>query len=320
MVGFARYLSKVPGDTPEIKKPTVITKRKTSKLDEGCKIKSSSVDKHKKTKKVESLAADAAAAATATAIAATTSASVTPNTAAPPPTSVQPTHYKQLPKLPETISNLAISDLYKSVGLDPPTTSVSTPSPTTFVDFKIPDKYIKSLRDKPKDEKDFDDKERNIVTILESIARGETKDESGNLPMLSIDIDNDVFILDPRQRPHPLKSSISGMLELNPGLNDIDDEYLWDNLPMDGLPPYQKTPLGFKEWELEQIEKKKMEKLKSEEYDRKYAKLKAALANPKAFYKKVGGRTKVDRKLLKQYLKLKEEGKIPEEWRNNNTF
>ncbi|RLV93796.1 hypothetical protein JA1_002236 [Spathaspora sp. JA1] len=280
-VSLVRYLSKVPGDVPELKKSSVLTKRKT-KVDEKAK----SVDK-RRTKKVETTTS---AAGTIRATATTTK------------------HYRQLPALPDHIANLPIADLYKSVGLTAP--KPVTPS-NHIVNFKIPDKYIKSRRvppQQPPREKDLD-----IVSLLNSIARGEVKDKSGNLPQLSIDIEDEIIYS--KRGPHPIKSSLSGMFELNPELNDIDDEYLWENLRMDGFPPFQKTPLGFKQWEIEQVERKRLEKLKSEEHDKKYAKLKAALENPKTFYKKVGGRTKVDRKLIKQYLKLKQEGKIPDEWR-----
>ena len=114
---------------------------------------------------------------------------------------------------------------------------------------------------------------------------------------------------------HPLKRSLSGISKMNPGLNKIKDEYLWNIIPeenMFGVPPYQKDePLGFEKWEKNFIEEKEKNRLQKETDQKEYEKFLVDLNASESFVSSKGTRKKIDRKLLKKYKKLKKDGKLP---------
>lgn len=123
---------------------------------------------------------------------------------------------------------------------------------------------------------------------------------------------------------HPLKKSITGIFEINPVLNEINDEVLWslcpkgqmfENAPFDGDSSFDSV---------KKFEKKKNEVLK-EQFSTIQAQVKAAkefestlysansFVRPKATQaskessQKHGGRKKLDRALMKKYIKYSEE-------------
>lgn len=117
---------------------------------------------------------------------------------------------------------------------------------------------------------------------------------------------------------HTLKKSLLGMINLNPSLDEIDDEYLWKILPkgkLFGLPPFESkiSPDGFKNWEKEMLERKHKENSARAIDAKEFNDFQSQLTDSKSFYAKTGARRKLNRKLVKKYKQLKEEGKIPKD-------
>lgn len=122
---------------------------------------------------------------------------------------------------------------------------------------------------------------------------------------------------------HPLKKSITGIFEINPLLNEINDEVLWSLCPLGQM--FENAPFnGDSSFDsVKNFEKKKNEVLK-EQLSATEAKIKAAkdfentlyssnsfvrskAQAPKEASAKSGGRKKLDRALMKKYIKYSEE-------------
>lgn len=124
---------------------------------------------------------------------------------------------------------------------------------------------------------------------------------------------------------HPLKRSITGMFDLNPKLNEVRDELLWKlcpqgnmygNAPFDGETSFDSLKLYedkinkslSNEFESTQAQAKEMKEFENDLYSSKsFVRTKAtkAVQDPSG---KSGGRKKLDRALLKKYIKYSEDG------------
>ncbi|KAK6455847.1 uncharacterized protein RJT20DRAFT_129217 [Scheffersomyces xylosifermentans] len=231
--------------------------------------------------------------------------------------------FSDFPKVPESVLNQPIEELYKFIAEKPIISNdnnneferdTATNKDEKYVDFAIPEKYMKS---KMKDE--ITAKDRALVEELDKFLKLDDEEEiaQSQLKLIKLYYDQETNSFQPLPE-HTLKKSLSGMINLNPSLEDIDDEYLWKLLPKDklfGMPPFESTikPGAFKSWELEMLEKQKKEK-KAKAIDAKeFNDFQAQLTDSKSFYKKTGARRKLDRKLVKRFKQLKEEGKIPKD-------
>lgn len=215
-----------------------------------------------------------------------------------------------MPKVPESILKKPAADLCKEYGisLDPFGNKDGSLSLEKVVDFVIPDKFLKS-----KIREQITDKDRAMLDELERFLKYDDEKDiyksQLTLTKLYFDLTTNSYQMLPE---HPLKKSLSGLVSLNPHLEDVEDEYLWDLIPQEdlfGRPPFEEKfdINGFKKWE-----EKELEKLSAEEKHKKeYEDFKLLLHKNGSFYKTVGGRTKLDRKLVRQYKKLKLEGKVP---------
>lgn len=222
--------------------------------------------------------------------------------------------FKDFPKAPESILKQTAEELFSNINMKP----VSEPpqNKDNFIDFSIPDKYLKS---KAKDE--ITEKDKALVEELDNFIRSNDQLEQAlsQLNFIKLYYDQDSNLYQPLPE-HTLKKSLSGMINLNPSLNDIDDEYLWNLIPKDktfGIPPFEAsiTKDGFKKWEQTQLQKRKSEMKDEEINNKEFEDFKLLLHNSKTFFKvNSNGRRKLDRKLLKRYKKLKQEGKIPKEF------
>lgn len=243
----------------------------------------------------------------------------------------------KFPKVPDSILNQSAKDLYESIGLTPPEEEEMNKKKNTFVDFNIPDDHLKSTIKARITEKD-----RAIVDGLDNMVKSNDDREIRQLhaSVVKLYYDEDTNTYQPLPE-HTLKKSLSGMINLNPHLEDIDDEYLWDLFPRNkpfGNPPFeQKWNINsFKNWENSQLEKLRKEQSIKEDHKKEYSDFLNQLHDSKSLFKKTAanmnqqkesnasvnskGRRKLDRKLLKQYKKLKEEGKIPKDDDDNDKF
>ncbi|CUM66437.1 uncharacterized protein PRCAT00004101001 [Priceomyces carsonii] len=233
--------------------------------------------------------------------------------------------FKDFPKAPQEILDQSLEQLYTSINLKPwvNTNTVSEPSeeeilkkkPENFVDFTIPDKFLKS-----KANEEITSRDRALVEELDNFLKADDVNEvlPSQLNLIKLYYDQNTNSFQPYPE-HTLKRSLLGMINLNPCLNDIDDKYLWKLFPehkLFGVPPFEEGSHGFKKWEREMLEKEKEAKIAKEDDQRELTEFESALKNSKSFFTKPkkGSRRKLDRKLLKKYKKLKEEGKIPKEF------
>lgn len=222
--------------------------------------------------------------------------------------------FKDFPKAPESILKQSAEELFSNINMKP--TVQSTGNKGNFVDFSIPDKYLKSQM---KDE--VTEKDKALVEELDNFLKSNDQLEQAQsqLNFIKLYYDQDTNLYQPLPE-HTLKKSLSGMINLNPSLNDIDDEYLWKLIPKDktfGSPPFEQslTKDGFKQWEKEQIQKHKAEIKEEESNNKEFEDFKQLLHNSKTFFKvNSNGRRKLDRKLLKKYKQLKQQGKIPKDF------
>lgn len=117
---------------------------------------------------------------------------------------------------------------------------------------------------------------------------------------------------------HPLKRSWSKIMPLNPGLHAISNEYLWELVPESKFfksPPFDAhtdSLNGFQDWEIKMKEKAKQrfaESLKDQQEANKAIK---EFNENKSFItpSQSGGRKKLNRKLVKTFRKLQNEGKL----------
>jgi hypothetical protein len=232
-----------------------------------------------------------------------------------PPTDYIP--FNKFPQAPESIMKSSLQDLYGIIGTKPETETSKKSSfkeSENFVDFNIPDKFLKSQI-----KQQITDKDRAMVEELDNFLKTEDEAElaQSQLKLIKLYYDQDTNSFQPLPE-HALKKTLSGMLNLNPSLDDIGDEYLWKLFPKDkifGSPPFEPKiiPNGFKNWEQEKLLELEKEKSARENNVKEFKEFEKQLTNSKSFFKKAGSRKKLDRKLVKQYKKLKLEGKIPKD-------
>lgn len=230
--------------------------------------------------------------------------------------------FADFPKVPESILQASTKDLYSSIGqkLDNEESNLnSSKQPETFVDFAIPEKYLKS-----KIRQQITDKDRAIVEELDNFSKSEDEKElaQSQLKLIKLYYDQDTNSFQPLPE-HSLKKTLSGMLNLNPNLDDIDDEYLWKLIPKDkifGVPPFeQKIEVnGFKKWETEKLKHLKLENSNRDSNIKEFKEFEKQFTKTKSFFKKIGSRKRVDHKLIRKYKKLKQEGKIPSNLNDND--
>ncbi|KAK6200483.1 uncharacterized protein RJT21DRAFT_44324 [Scheffersomyces amazonensis] len=220
--------------------------------------------------------------------------------------------YSQFPKPPASILSKSLQDLYTDMNLESLNDSITTDisnstskdnSETKIKQFEIPDKYLKS-----KMIEQITRKDRQIVDEIDSLLDMDNELEiaQSQLRIIKLYYDQDTESFQPIPE-HPFRKSLSGMLNLNPAMDNIDDEYLWQLFPKNKL-------FGSLPSDPEQELKKKLEqetKAKQEQNDKEYLEWKKSLANSKSIYVKAGSRRKVDRKSARKFKKLEREGKLP---------
>lgn len=220
----------------------------------------------------------------------------------------------KLPKPPREITDMPLEEFYAKVYMrDLPERPEITPSNVFAYKFEIPSQFIRS---------------KNLERGSKSLSSPSSFEPAHNILDFRSDYDtNNMF----RVPEHPLRESITGMFISNPLMEGIDNDFLWDLYPKGKT--FDHVPFGgdasfngFKNWE--KAENKKV-KEKEAQFETKLNEMKefnATLNESKSFYrkaprvtekktaastespKKVGGRRKLDRSLLKQYRKYKNEG------------
>lgn len=222
--------------------------------------------------------------------------------------------FEQFPKAPDNILNLSVEELLSNINMKP----MEKPADDKkhFIEFEIPEKFFKSNR---KEEVTAKDKE--LVEELDRLlsSNDEMDSSRSQLSMLKLYYDQDTDLYQPLPE-HTLKKSLSGMIKLNPCLEEIDDAYLWQLFPKGktfGVPPFEQklTKDGFKKWERDQIKALEKEKEKEARVTKEFEEFKEVLNASQGLFKtRSQGRRKLDRKLLKRYKDLKKEGKIPQDF------
>ncbi|KAI5968060.1 uncharacterized protein KGF55_000044 [Candida pseudojiufengensis] len=256
-----------------------------------------------------------------------------------------------LPKIPTHQQSKSFEEIFKELGqyniflnqLKPVNKGINLIIPREFIKPDLNQQLKKQL--KAEKSKDLDKKIKSFIINSQTTTEQSEKDK--HLIMLGKEISSQ---MEPDQNEiyhtlqHPLKKSLSGLKNLNPALNNINDNYLWDFIPEDKLvcsPPYQlDDPLGFKKFNenfIIQQNKEKFEKLEILKEIKEFEKL---MGNSKSFFNNNnnnnynnnqyqyqnqnqndqksnefienhhGSRKKLNRKLLKKYKQLKDEGKI----------
>lgn len=219
----------------------------------------------------------------------------------------------KFPKAPDHIVNMSTDDLLNQHNIQFGAPPEQEKTKGRYVDFTIPDRYLKSVRSK-----EITPKDKAMVDELETLIR--TDDEyqiaqsQYNLIKLYYDQDSDSYHPMPE---HALKKSLSGMINLNPSMSDIEDDYLWQLFPkgsLFGVPPFEKAQ-NFKQWEQEMLQKQKKTQVQEQHDLQEYNQFKLLLNDSKTFFRKPANsnRKKLDRKLLKEYKKMKTKGKIPKD-------
>lgn len=248
--------------------------------------------------------------------------------------------FAKFPQAPKELFDLSLDELYGKILLESGTKQdkESTPAqglpilpseikksknPDLYVDFEIPKQYMKSQL-----AEDVTGRDKAVVEQLDDFALSALDEEDPDsqqdnatraLKFIKLYYDQDSNSFQPLPE-HLLKRSLSGMINLNSGLDDIDDEYLWRLIPSEksfGVPPFEKEVHGFKKWESEMLKESKAKADVAETNRKEFKEFQAELqkSNHSLFKKSApegakGGRKKLDRKLMKRYKKLKEEGKL----------
>lgn len=203
-----------------------------------------------------------------------------------------------LKSAPDHIRNALLEELYELMG-----SALPQQKPKDhYVDFIVPDKYIKlKVADIPTE------KDHRIMAELDKFMTTTDEDQlvqaQYNLIKLYYDKDTDLYQPLPA---HYLKKLLLGLVSLNPALENIDDEYLWHLFPKEkqfGVRPFQTEGL-FKEWEQQMLEKHKKEATAKEKTALETRELMSQFAKTR-FFRKSGLRKKLDRKLVKKYKKLR---------------
>lgn len=124
---------------------------------------------------------------------------------------------------------------------------------------------------------------------------------------------------------HPMKKSITGMFDLNPKLNEVSDELLWklcpqgnmyENAPFDGESGFDSVKIYeakinkdlFDQFETTQAHAKEIKEFEKDLYSSKSLVRTKTTKAAKDSTEKSGGRKKLDRALLRKYIKYSEDG------------
>lgn len=221
--------------------------------------------------------------------------------------------FKKFPQIPKEFQLKTTDELYESIYLKPMETSRPN-----LINFQIPQQYSKEFI-----KSQLTNKDRAMIDQLDTFMNSQDENEmlqsQLNLIKLYYDKDSFNYKLLPE---HPLKKSLSGMINLNPNMDDIDDEYLWNLIPQDKLfgQRFFETEEDklFKQWEAKIIEKNNQlnESIKLNEMEiNKFLKL---FNEHKTFLVKKNGRFKLNKQLLKNYKHLKAKGNLPFKLNKNN--
>ncbi|CAK9437810.1 uncharacterized protein LODBEIA_P21880 [Lodderomyces beijingensis] len=232
----------------------------------------------------------------------------------------------QLPRIPEHLQAQSLESIYKQLGQQHILQRVS--NPPMGVNFVIPAECMKQASDetarhhKPDKAKELDSKIKEFISNSSSASPDKPDDKSliqlGREISSRIEPDhNEIYA----EAEHPLKRTLSGLQMLYPAMHQIHDSFLWQVIPEDklcGVPPYQTDDaLGFKQWEQDMINQQEKQKLEKEMVQRELQEFQSLMGDTKSFFYDSesaanGHRRKLNRKLLKRFKKLKQEGKIPE--------
>ncbi|RCK67143.1 hypothetical protein Cantr_02272 [Candida viswanathii] len=195
------------------------------------------------------------------------------------------------------------------------------PRPTT-IDLQIPQHFIK--KPPPPVTEPTPESREAIDKISDALKR--YNDDMAMRKMaeaIAVFIDSD-FTTSSRLEVHPIKRTASGMIPMNRALDNIEDDYLRECLGDTNTfarPPYQQNdPLGFAKWEKEFVAEREKQLLKKEENDKEYQMFVSDYCRSGNFVTSRGGRTKVNRKLLKKFKQLKKDGKLPDEDDDKDDF
>lgn len=202
----------------------------------------------------------------------------------------------KFPSAPDHIMNMSTDQLYESTN-----TKIPVKKPNA-VNFEIPKNFSKQYQNSLLTQRDF-----AMLKQLEIMMN--TDDEKvileSQIILGNLYSDKDTFASYIPE--HPLKKSLSGMINLNPHLNDIDDEYLWDLIPPNKLfgEKFYEEEGSFKEWEKDMLEEKtrlldhlKVHEVEISDFLQKYGK-------NKSFLTKKNRRYKLNKSLIKAYKELK---------------
>ncbi|CAH6722688.1 hypothetical protein CLIB1444_10S04126 [[Candida] jaroonii] len=213
--------------------------------------------------------------------------------------------FDKFPKIPSEFEKFSTNELYEKIYMKPINNNL--------INFEIPQEYSKIFI-----KSQLTPKDKALIEQLDSFMTSNDENEraQNQINMMKLYYDKDSFNY--KSVPeHSLKKSLSGMINLNPHLDDIDDEYLWELIPQDklfGKPFFEKkdnSEKDFKNWEISMINKneKLINEIKSDndEINNFIAKFNE---NNKSFYKKVNGRFKLNRELYRDYKTLKQKGKL----------
>ncbi|KAI5953138.1 hypothetical protein KGF54_002509 [Candida jiufengensis] len=221
----------------------------------------------------------------------------------------------ELPKIPSHQQTKSFEEIFKELGQSNIFQEQIKPA-TKGINLIIPKEFIKPEiqtppRHKLEKSKDLDKKIKNF--IISNQTTTEQKEKDKNLIMLGKEISSQ---MEPDQNEiysylqHPIKKSLSGLKILNPGLQNINDNYLWDIIPEDKLvctPPYQTDdPLGFKKFNENFIQNQTKEASEKDSILKEVQEFEKLMGNSTTFIQNNGSRRKLNRKLLKNFKKLKD--------------
>lgn len=219
----------------------------------------------------------------------------------------------RFPRAPDHIVNMSAEDLLAKHRIRFGDQPSQKRAPDTYVDFVIPDRYLKSEQ-----AKQITPRDKEIVAELDDLSIADSPEKIAQRLSrafkLFYDQETDSYHTLPE---HALRRSLSGMINLNPNMDDIDDEYLWQLFPkgsLFGTPPFEGAESGthtFRQWEQEMLEKQRRADEKNQSRLQEYNELQMYLNDTKSFFRKPANSTrkKLDRKLLKEYKKMRGKGK-----------
>lgn len=202
----------------------------------------------------------------------------------------------QFPQAPKELFNKPTEELYASINEKLPATESDT------IEFEIPKKYSKDYQNSLLNQRD-------IAMMKQLDIMMNTDDEKlileSQIILGNLYSDRDSFSNFTPE--HPLKKTLSGMINLNPHLNDVDDEFLWDLIPPDKLfgSKFFEDEGTFRDWEKGLLEEKTklIDHLKEHEVEISDF-LKQFSENKNVVVKK-NRRLKLNKSLIKAYKSLK---------------